>query len=142
MATIEVSFSALPAHVRTARLVAVAVARRSGVADGLLDEIRLAVGEACSRAVGLHRNAAPQTPVRMTMHDEQDRFTVVVADVAPAQDPPTMLESLDPAVLAAPQENGSDDLPTRCRPASGSLSSPVWSETSTYVPAPTAPGSR
>ena len=46
MPTVEVSFTALPAHVRTARLVALAVARRAGVTDDLLDEIRLAVGEA------------------------------------------------------------------------------------------------
>jgi serine/threonine-protein kinase RsbW len=51
MPTVEVSFTALPAHVRTARLVATAVARRSGVDEALLDEVRLAVGEACSRAV-------------------------------------------------------------------------------------------
>ena len=51
MATVEVTFTPLPVHVRTARLVATAVARRSGVAESLLDEVRLAVGEACSRAV-------------------------------------------------------------------------------------------
>ena len=45
MATVEVSFTPLPTHVRTARLVATAVARRSGVAEALLDEVRLAVGE-------------------------------------------------------------------------------------------------
>ena len=37
MATVEVSFTALPAHVRTARLVALAVARRAGVSDELID---------------------------------------------------------------------------------------------------------
>ena len=55
MATVEVTFTPLPAHVRTARLVATAVARRSGVDEALLDEVRLAVGEACSRAVEAHR---------------------------------------------------------------------------------------
>ncbi|MGD0559378.1 MAG: ATP-binding protein, partial [Streptosporangiaceae bacterium] len=55
MATVDVSFTPLPAHVRTARLVATAVARRSGVPDSLLDEVRLAVGEACSRAVEAHQ---------------------------------------------------------------------------------------
>jgi anti-sigma regulatory factor (Ser/Thr protein kinase) len=120
MATIEVSFSALPAHVRTARLVATAVARRSGVADGLLDEIRLAVGEACSRAVGLHRRSAPQAPVRMTLEDEQDRFTVTIADAAPPDAPPTMLDALDPAALAAPQDSaGPDDLPDPLPPGIG-----------------------
>ena len=43
MATVEMTFTPLPAHVRTARLVATAVARRSGVAEALLDEVRLAV---------------------------------------------------------------------------------------------------
>ena len=59
MATVEVSFTALPAHVRTARLVALAVARRVGVSDDLLDEVRLAVGEACSRAVGVNQAKGP-----------------------------------------------------------------------------------
>ena len=45
MATVELRFSALPAHVRTARLVAAAVARRSGVDEAVLDEVRLAVGD-------------------------------------------------------------------------------------------------
>jgi anti-sigma regulatory factor (Ser/Thr protein kinase) len=120
MATIEVTFSALPAHARTARLVAAAVARRAGVADALLDEIRLAVGEACSRAVGLHQRSAPQTPVRVTMEDQQDRFTVTVADVAPTPDPPTMLEALDPAALVAPApDSGNDDLPDPLPPGIG-----------------------
>lgn len=44
MSTVELSFSALPVHVRTARLIVTAVARRSGVAEPLLDEVRLAVG--------------------------------------------------------------------------------------------------
>ena len=55
MATVRLSFSPAPVHVRTARLVGVAVARRAGVAEDLLDEVRLAIGEACTRAVALHR---------------------------------------------------------------------------------------
>lgn len=83
MPTVDVSFSPLPAHVRTARLIAVAVARRAGVPDELLDEVRLAVGEACSRAVDVHARHNPDTPVQMLMTDEQDRFTVVVVDRGP-----------------------------------------------------------
>ena len=55
MGTVRLSFTPAPAHVRTARLVGVAVARRAGVADTIIDEVRLAIGEACSRAVALHR---------------------------------------------------------------------------------------
>ena len=78
MATVELRFSALPAHVRTARLVAAAVARRSGVDEGVLDEVRLAVGEACSRAVHLHRRHCPDRPVLVTLVDDQDAFRVAV----------------------------------------------------------------
>jgi serine/threonine-protein kinase RsbW len=83
MATVEVTFTPLPAHVRTARLVATAVARRSGVDESLLDEVRLAVGEACSRAVEAHRRHCPAEPVRIEMTDSGERFVVVVSDHAP-----------------------------------------------------------
>jgi len=80
MATVEVSFTPLPAHVRTARLVATAVARRSGVDEALLDEVRLAVGEACSRAVEAHRLRCPAEPVRIALTDAAGRFEVEVTD--------------------------------------------------------------
>ncbi len=87
MATVEVTFTPLPAHVRTARLVATAVARRSGVDETLLDEVRLAVGEACSRAVEAHRRHCPAEPVRIEMTDSGERFIVTVSDHAPAPSP-------------------------------------------------------
>ncbi|MGH8869211.1 MAG: ATP-binding protein [Actinomycetes bacterium] len=83
MATVELRFSALPAHVRTARLIAAAVARRSGVDESILDEVRLAVGEACSRAVELHRQFCPDVPVEVHLSDDDSRFEVVVRDSAP-----------------------------------------------------------
>jgi serine/threonine-protein kinase RsbW len=85
MATVELSFTALPAHVRTARLVATAVARRSGVDESLLDEVRLAVGEACSRAVEGHQLYCPAEPVRLALTYSAGRFEVEVTDTcAPA----------------------------------------------------------
>jgi serine/threonine-protein kinase RsbW len=98
MATVEVTFTPLPAHVRTARLVATAVARRSGVDEALLDEVRLAVGEACSRAVEAHRRHCPGEPVRIEMTDADERFVVVVSDHAPAA----------PAGPSAPADVGSE----------------------------------
>jgi anti-sigma regulatory factor (Ser/Thr protein kinase) len=86
VATVELRFSALPAHVRTARLVAAAVARRSGVDEAVLDEVRLAVGEACSRAVHLHRRYCPELPVTVTLVDDPAVFRVVVSDEAPNDD--------------------------------------------------------
>src|SRR5580658_2289515 len=83
MATVEVTFTPLPVHVRTARLVATAVARRSGVAESLLDEVRLAVGEACSRAVEAHLIHCPGQPIRVALTDDGERFEVVVTDAVP-----------------------------------------------------------
>jgi hypothetical protein len=82
MATVEMAFTPLPAHVRTARLVATAVARRSGVAETLLDEVRLAVGEACSRAVEVHQEYCPAEPVRVALTGSPERFEVVVTNTA------------------------------------------------------------
>jgi anti-sigma regulatory factor (Ser/Thr protein kinase) len=83
MATVEVTFTPLPVHVRTARLIATAVARRSGVAESLLDEVRLAVGEACSRAVEAHLRHCPGQPIRVALTDDGERFEVVVTDAVP-----------------------------------------------------------
>ena len=80
MPTVEMTFTPLPAHVRTARLVATAVARRSGVDEALLDEVRLAVGEACSRAVEAHQEHCPGEPVRVALTGAGGRFEVVVTD--------------------------------------------------------------
>jgi serine/threonine-protein kinase RsbW len=80
MATVEVTFTPLPVHVRTARLVATAFVRRSGVAESLLDEVRLAVGEACSRAVEAHQRHCPGQPIRVSLTDDGEQFQVVVTD--------------------------------------------------------------
>jgi serine/threonine-protein kinase RsbW len=122
MATVEVSFTALPAHVRTARLVALAVARRAGVDDDLLDEVRLAVGEACSRAVGIQQSKAPEDPVVMRLIDEQDRFTVEVIDVGPLEasvSPGDLDLDADALAAPAPQDAGTDPLPELLPPGFG-----------------------
>ena len=87
MALVELLLSPLPAHVRTARLVAVAAARRAGLDDELVDELRLALGEAASRAVGLHARHAPETPVTVTIADNPGGLTVTVTDAGPAAGP-------------------------------------------------------
>ncbi|MFD4941019.1 ATP-binding protein [Streptomyces sp. NPDC058239] len=83
MATVELRFSAQPEHVRTARLVAAAVARRAGVDEAVLDEVRLAVGEACSRAVGLHRSHGITAPVSVVLTEEEKSFSIEVGDEVP-----------------------------------------------------------
>ncbi|HET9188548.1 MAG TPA: ATP-binding protein [Acidothermaceae bacterium] len=89
MPTVTVSFTPLPAHVRTARFIAASVARRAGVPETVLDEVRLAVSEACSLAVRLHRASAPDVPVELRMVEEDSRFRIQVVDAVPRSRPTT-----------------------------------------------------
>ena len=107
MATVELRFSPLPEHVRTARLVAAAVARRAGVDEAVLDEVRLAVGEACSRAVGLHRSSGLTAPVRVALIEEEKQFSIEVGDEAPQ----AVVGAEAPAGGAGdPDADGEDDM--------------------------------
>ncbi|HEY0870279.1 MAG TPA: ATP-binding protein, partial [Acidothermaceae bacterium] len=75
-----VSFTPLHEHVRTARFIAASVARRAGFTDGVVDEIRLAVSEACSLAVRFHQAHAPGAPVEVRLIESSKQFSVEVAD--------------------------------------------------------------
>jgi serine/threonine-protein kinase RsbW len=114
MARVDVSFTPLPSHVRTARLVALAMARRVGVPEEMLDEVRLAVGEACSRAVGVHAELGPDTPIEMVLSDEQGRFTVEVSDIGPLEDNPAEepFGPFDATSLPAGVDGAVDALPS------------------------------
>ena len=100
MPTVRLSFTPAAAHVRTARLVGVAVARRAGVASELLDEVRLAIGEACSRAVALHRRHDLGDLIQVALV-AGDQFTVCVTDRAPI-DAALGTPMPDPSVLPDP----------------------------------------
>ncbi|GGR84544.1 anti-sigma regulatory factor [Streptomyces aureoverticillatus] len=107
MATVELRFSALPEHVRTARLVAAAVARRAGVDEAVLDEVRLAVGEACTRAVGLHQAANVPAPVRVALIEEEKQFSIEVGDEAPRSTPGERVPGAGPE---DPEAEGEDEM--------------------------------
>ena len=87
MALVELLLSPLPSHVRTARLVVLAAARRAGLEDGLVDEIRLAVSESTSRAVSLNARHAAEVPVKILVSDDPTGLTLSVTDAGPAAGP-------------------------------------------------------
>ncbi len=67
-----------PALVRTVRLVAAAVARRAACKDSLIEEIRLAVGEACAVMIGPEETGAPaDEQIAVQLHADA-QFTVTV----------------------------------------------------------------
>ena len=108
MATVIVAFTPLPAHVRTARFVSASVARRAGVAENLLDEIRLAVSEACSLAVRLHLAHAPAEPVEVRLSEDAGEFRIEVADAVSRT---RLGGATEPASGARPRGGGRHDGP-------------------------------
>jgi anti-sigma regulatory factor (Ser/Thr protein kinase) len=86
VATVSLRFQPAPEHVRTARLVAVATARRAGLDEARLDEVRLAVGEVCARAVRRSQRAGATERLLVEMDDGNATFAVEVTDHAGAVD--------------------------------------------------------
>ncbi len=80
MATATLCIPPSVEHVRTARLVAAAAARRAGFDDAEVDDIRLAVGEAVARAVLRHGSAELTDTVDVVIHDDGRDFEVEVLD--------------------------------------------------------------
>jgi serine/threonine-protein kinase RsbW len=83
MPKVELQISALPINVRTARLVAAALSRRIGLDAVVIDEVKLAVGEACSRAVAVHRSAGVIEPIVVQFRDDFDILEIAVLDRGP-----------------------------------------------------------
>jgi anti-sigma regulatory factor (Ser/Thr protein kinase) len=69
-------------HVRTARLVAVAAARRVGLDEGSVDDVRLAVGEVVGRAVRRHNAGGSPEHVTVVLSDDAAQLRVQVTDAA------------------------------------------------------------
>jgi anti-sigma regulatory factor (Ser/Thr protein kinase) len=84
MNTVGLTFSPTPAQIRTARMLAVAVGRRSGLPEELIDEVRLAVDEACSRAVSVHNRLQTQEHVKLSFVEDNRGYQISVTDVGPA----------------------------------------------------------
>lgn len=74
MARVELTIEPEPSYVRTARQVAVAVARRAGVPDETLEEVRLAVSEATGLLLRLDPERAER--VQLGFVDDDPGFAV------------------------------------------------------------------
>ncbi len=77
--SVTIAIARDPSLVRTVRLVAAAVARRAAVHEAMIEEIRLAVGEACAVMIGIEEaelgddaDPSDQVVVRLTLEDGLD----------------------------------------------------------------------
>jgi hypothetical protein len=102
---VTVSIARDPALVRTVRLVAAAVARRTTGDEEFVEEIRLAVGEACALLVGPDvappHGMAEAGPVEVSMRlDDRLRVVVRAAGTVVVHDPPTGdIDGIEPWAL-------------------------------------------
>lgn len=99
---VSISIARDPALVRTVRLVAAAVARRSGQDEGVVEEVRLAVGEACAVMIGAEGGESPSgddNHVRVGLGAADNGFSVSVTGRVGAADTGLDDFSLDPWML-------------------------------------------
>jgi hypothetical protein len=101
---VTVSIARDPALVRTVRLVAAAVARRTGRDEEFVEEVRLAVGEACALLIGevaKDTAATGQDPVTVAIRiDEQLAVDVTTTAHIEVDDPLTSdIDGVEPWAL-------------------------------------------
>ena len=68
-------------------VVATAASLDPPLPESRLDDLRLAVTEACSNAIKAHRPEAAADPVIVSCHLDEDRFQVDIRDRGPGFDP-------------------------------------------------------
>jgi hypothetical protein len=96
---ITVSIARDPALVRTVRLVAAAVARRTSQDEDFVEEVRLAVGEACALLVGQDSGPGGPVEVRMLLEDRLRVSVIGAGSIAPEDAPTSDIDGVEPWAL-------------------------------------------
>lgn len=78
-------------------VVAAAAALDPPLPESRLDDLRLAVTEACSNAIKAHRPEAADEPVVISCRIDEDRFQVEIRDRGPGFDPDALSELPEPS---------------------------------------------
>jgi serine/threonine-protein kinase RsbW len=88
MQVLDLQIPARPEYVAIVRLVvsSVAIARRN-MADERIDDLKLAVSEACTNAIEAHRRSASDQPVGVAVWESVDRLEIHVTDHGSGFDP-------------------------------------------------------
>ena len=99
---LDIQFPPRPEYVRTVRHAVAALARLHGVPEDVVEEIKLAVSEACTIAVNANAELAEDEPVQVLAATEDSSIVIEVLDRGP-----------DPQrdVLGPPVDLDTEDLP-------------------------------
>jgi serine/threonine-protein kinase RsbW len=75
-------------YIAIVRLVVASVATaRRALADERVDDLKLAVSEACTNAIEANRRVSPAAPVHVEVWESPDRLEVCIEDSGPGFDP-------------------------------------------------------
>ena len=80
MPTVEIEIPSRSAYVGVVRLALASLARAAGLDEERVDDLKIAVGEACANAVLANVEAGGGAPVRVSWGDERDRVVIEVDD--------------------------------------------------------------
>jgi serine/threonine-protein kinase RsbW len=99
---LDIQFPPKPEYVRTVRHAVAALARLHGVSEDVVEEIKLAVSEACTNAVIANAESPEQQPVQVLAATDDSSIVIEVLDRGP-----------DPQrdVLGPPVDLDTEDLP-------------------------------
>jgi anti-sigma regulatory factor (Ser/Thr protein kinase) len=83
-ATVRLAFPPEPRLLGTVRLVVGIVARKAGMGEEGIEDLKVAVSETCAVAVGDLNRAGRPDPIEIDLVESADRFGIEVRDRAPA----------------------------------------------------------
>ena len=78
MAQVEIEIPSRSVYVGVVRLALAALARSAGLSEESVDDLKIAVGEACANAVIVNEDTAPDVPVRVHWSLEDARVVIEV----------------------------------------------------------------
>ena len=91
--SLELSVPARAEYIAVVRLVVSSLANaRRALADDRIDDLKLAVSEACTNAIEANRDVGTEAPVVVSCWEAPERFEVCVADSGAGFDPDDLPE--------------------------------------------------
>ena len=83
-ADIELEIPVKPDYVGVVRLAVASMARKAGMDEERVDDLKIAVSEACTNAVMDADEAGVTEPIHVTVRDSGESVTVEIVDSVPA----------------------------------------------------------
>ncbi|MFN2489059.1 MAG: ATP-binding protein [Actinomycetota bacterium] len=95
MALVELEIPSRSVYVGVVRLALSSLARGAGLDEETVDDLKIAVSEACANAVLSNEDAGSDAPVTVKWTEEGPDFVIEIGDRGAVYDPEAGAESLD-----------------------------------------------